>query len=87
MGSTAKVSHAYLKNLLLTLTYRAPVDRMTLQPGRRASKAGLESLRHTNQDPKAGRDVSVSDVVDDDKDAENPAKQDGKGKAGPLSAI
>jgi hypothetical protein len=27
------------------LTVRAPVDRTTLQPGRRASKAGLESLR------------------------------------------
>jgi hypothetical protein len=69
------------------LTNRVPVDRMTLQPGRRASKAGLESLRHTNQDPKAGRDAPVSHVVDDDKDAENPAKQDDEGKAGPLSAI
>ena len=60
---------------------------MTLQPGRRASKAGLESLRHTDQDLKAGRDVPVSHGMDDDKDAENPAKSEDEGKADSLSAI
>lgn len=33
------------KRFELMETTRAPVDRATLQPGRRVSKAGLESLR------------------------------------------
>lgn len=36
--------------------YRAPVDRTTLQPGRRASKAGLESLRNPSPDRHPDRD-------------------------------
>lgn len=39
---------------------RAPVDRQTLQPGRRASKAGLESLR------------SLSTAQTDDTDRPSP---------------
>ena len=87
MGSATKVSHAHSNFYLLTLTNRAPVDRLTLQPGRRASKAGLESLRHPNQDLKAGRDVPVSHDMDDDNYAGNPAKKDDEGEAGSHSAI
>lgn len=61
---------------------------MTLQPGRRASKAGLESLR-TGPTSKAGRDVPVSHGIDDDKDADSSAKDldEVEEKAGSLSAI
>lgn len=41
---------------------RAPVDRMTLQPGRRASKAGLESLRTDSAGAETGTIISDVEV-------------------------
>lgn len=47
MGTSTKVSLLFKfgKEENGLIEFRVPVDKSTLQPGRRASKAGLESLR------------------------------------------
>ncbi|KAL7419475.1 hypothetical protein Q5752_006313 [Cryptotrichosporon argae] len=47
---------------------RAPADRTTLQPGRRASKAGLESMRALSS-------TSPRPLTDDRKDAHTPGAE------------
>ena len=43
------------------MSCRAPVDRATLQPGRRVSKAGLESLRSLSSTER-NVEVNVEEV-------------------------
>jgi hypothetical protein len=72
----------------------APVDRLTLQPGRRASKAGLESLRGSGRVPDVSHDTDESadkvDKKDDDEDGKRLEPEAevgaGAGSRGPLSA-
>lgn len=68
------------------LTCRAPVDRMTLQPGRRASKSGLESLR-TNPKTKASDGAPAPPDKDDDAEKSASSQDDHEEEARSLSAI
>lgn len=65
------------------LTSRAPVDRTTLQPGRRASKAGLESLRIPSGNTSTDKQLDVGSSTGPEGDREEDDKAKGKGAVTP----
>lgn len=92
MDASSEVSvHIYLsvneKNVEAEgKTIRAPVDRTTLQPGRRVSKAGLESLRPfliTSTDASSSAAPNNGDNIDSERQVNNGSEARPSPRASP----